>query len=123
MPTKEKKIVHARITRPVLVRKTLLECAILTTEILKSHQNIKKIRTQKTRLKIQVKKEIQMLKILTQKLEESELPRPPELTKEKPKTPKNIKKELKEEVHKRKLQENLEIDSELENLQRKLKSI
>lgn len=123
MPRKEKRLIHARINRPVLVRKTLLECAILATSILKGYQTIKKIRFQKNRLKAELKNNLQISKLLLDKLEQSELPRTPELIKEKPKESKELKKEITEEVKRRKLQENLEIDTELESLQRKLRSL
>lgn len=122
-----KQLVHAQVKNPILVRKTLLESAILITEILKSYQKFKKIRTQKQHFKIQLKKDLQEIKQLIEKLEIHELPRPPSIPKphSSPIVKKEIKKEIKEQIKQEKLieHEHSEFDAELKKLQEKLKNL
>ena len=122
-----KQLVHAQVKNPILVRKTLLESAILATEILKSHQKIKKIRTQKHHFKTQLKKDLQEIKQLVEKLEIHELPRPPSIPSphKSPVIKKELQKEVKEQIKQEKLLEveHSELDSELKKLQEKLKNL
>jgi len=122
-----KQLVHAQLKNPILVRKTLLESAILTTEILKSYQKIKKIRTQKQKFKTQLKKDLQEIKQLVEKLEIHELPRPPQIphSHKSPVIKKELKKEVKEQIKQERLlnHEHSELDSELKKLQDKLKNL
>lgn len=124
---KEKQLVHARIENPILVRKTLLESAILTTELLKSYQKLRKIRTEKKHYKVEFRQNLQEIKNLLEKLELQELPRPPTIPKLH--TFKEVGKEIKKEKIKRIKQEKLlesessELDSELRRLQEKLENL
>ncbi len=124
---KEKQLVHARINSPILVRKTLLESAILATEILKSYQKTKKIRAQKLHYKSQLRNNLQEIKSLVDKLEMQELPKPPSITK--PSAHGKADKEIKQEKTKRINQERLleskstELDIELKKLQERLKNL
>ena len=57
MPTQKKKqVIHAQISSPVLVRKTLLEAAILSIEDLKILKNIRQIKKRKDKLKTELRK-------------------------------------------------------------------
>ena len=55
MPAK-KRIVHAQIQNPVLLRKTILETNILSIENLKVLKNIQQIKKRKDKLKIELRK-------------------------------------------------------------------
>jgi len=109
MATKSK-LLHARIQSPLLVRKTLLESAISTAEILKSMHMLKKISAEKNKRKIELRKLYEEIKVLRAKLEEYELPPLSEVQHEKinkkdQKMPK--KRMIKEEVRKQKQQERM----------------
>lgn len=73
----EDALVHARISNPIFVRKTLLEGAIVGAEILKGYERIKKLESQKKRYRAEVKKIIRELKELVRELEFERLPKVP----------------------------------------------
>lgn len=124
--SKPKQIVHAQIKNPILVRKTLLESAILVTEMLKSFQRIKRIRVEKKHYKNELKTNFDEIKKLIEKLSDYELPKLPLMHHAQPK---QVKKEIKKEIIKRVEQEKLvekgysDLDNELKKLQDKLKNL
>lgn len=68
------KLLHARIQNPLLIRKTLLESAILSAEILRKTKALKKIHTEKNKKKTEIRKLIEEVKTLRIQLEDRELP-------------------------------------------------
>ena len=104
---KQEKILHARIQNPLLIRKTLLESAITSAEILKSHSLLRKIRSEKNKRKTELKKIFDEIKSLKNKLEEHELPPLNRVTHEKVKKTVPKKKLIKQEKGKRKKQEQI----------------
>ncbi len=125
---KKKEIVHAQVKNPILIRKTILESAIFATEILNSLQKFKKIKKEKQQFRIKLKKELQEIKSLIEKLEIHELPRPPSIPH--PSSAPLIKKEFKKEAKKQIKEEtklietkHSEFDVELKKLQEKLKAL
>ena len=81
---KEEVLVHARISNPIFVRKTLLESAILGAEILKGYERIKKLEVTKISYRNQVKKIIKELRELVSELETEKLPKVPHVSEAKP---------------------------------------
>ena len=82
--TKEEVLVHARISNPIFVRKTLLESAILGAEVLKGYERIKKLEITKVSYRNQVKKIIKELRELVTELENEKLPKVPHISEAKP---------------------------------------
>ncbi|MEK6951390.1 MAG: hypothetical protein AABX29_00075 [Nanoarchaeota archaeon] len=79
----EEALVHAQISNPIFVRKTLLESAILGAEILKGYENIKKLEVKKANYRNQVKTIIRELRELIRELETEKLPKVPHIAKPK----------------------------------------
>lgn len=94
--SKEDVLVHARISNPIFVRKTLLEGAIFGAEILKGYERIKKLEVKKKRYRGEVKKILRELKELVGELEFERLPKVPHVTHPKQIIPKErlIQKEV-----------------------------
>jgi hypothetical protein len=115
-PRKKNKVMHAQVSSPVLVRKTILETSILTIENLKILKNIKQIKKRKNKLKVELRRLCKEMKIETMTFEEY-LPPPAEvgisIQKE---SEREIKKNAREEAKKRKGQETLVVKTtETEN--------
>ena len=82
-------LVHARISNPIFVRKTLLEGAIVGVDILKGYERIKKLENKKNYYRNEIKKIIKDLRKLVSELENEKLPKVP-----------HVKSQIREEVHK-----------------------
>ncbi len=94
---KEEVLVHARISNPIFVRKTLLESAILGAEILKGYERIKNLESKKTNYRNQVKKIIKELRELIGELENEKLPKVPHINEARPVIKESFKpKEIRE---------------------------
>ncbi len=108
MPTQKKKqVIHAQISSPVLVRKTLLEAAILSIEDLKILKNIRQIKKRKDKLKTELRNICRDMRELTIEFE-NKMPSPEEVgIAPQRETEKEIRKTTKEEAKKRKSQEKL----------------
>lgn len=93
---KEDVLVHARISNPMFVRKTLLEGAIIGAEVLKGYERIKKLEVKKKRYRVEVKKILKELKELVGELESERLPKVPHVAHPKQTVPKEklIQKEI-----------------------------
>ncbi|MBI2507395.1 hypothetical protein HYV89_00390 [Candidatus Woesearchaeota archaeon] len=127
----QKKLLHAQIKNPLLVRKTLLESAISTAEILRSMQVLRKIKAEENRKKAELKGLFEEVRILRAKLEEKELPPLGEIKHEK--INKNVPKKIliREEVRKQRNQERIlgketeksGIDLEIDNLREKIRNL
>lgn len=109
MPPKKKKLVHAQVSSPVLIRKTILETSILSIENLKILKNIKQIKRRKAKLKIELRKLCREIKDTIINFEDY-LPDPQEvgITTE---TKRELQKTAREEERKRKSQEKLLVKS------------
>ena len=95
--TKEEVLVHARISNPIFVRKTLLESAILGAEILKGYERIKKLEVTKISYRSQVRKIIRELRELVNELETEKLPKVPHINEARPVIKESFKpKEIRE---------------------------
>ena len=95
--TKEEELVHARISNPIFVRKTLLESAILGAEILKGYERIKKLEVTKISYRSQVRKIIRELRELVNELETEKLPKVPHINEARPVIKESFKpKEIRE---------------------------
>jgi len=70
----KEKLLHAQIQNPLFVRKTLLESAIISAELVKSFHNFKKTKTKENKEKSELRALYNEMKILINKLEEKELP-------------------------------------------------
>ena len=125
------KLLHAQIKNPLFVRKTLLESAIYSAEILKSMHFLKKLKSEENKKKLELRRLFEEIRILRTKLEEKELPPLSEIKHEKIKRsiPKKIL--IKEENRKQKQQERLfgketeksGLDLEIDNLREKIKNL
>ena len=125
------KLLHAQIKNPLLVRKTLLESAISTAEILRSMNVLRKIKSEENRKKAELKRLFEEVRILRTKLEEKELPPLGEVKHEKIR--KNVPKKvlIGEEVRKQRNQERLlgkeaeksGLDLEIDNLREKIRNL
>ena len=125
------KLLHAQIKNPLLIRKTLLESAISTAEILRSMNVLRKIKSEENRKKAELRKLFEEVKILRTRLEEKELPPLTEVKHEKIK--KNVTKKvlINEEVKKQRNQERLlgkeaeksGLDLEIDNLREKIRNL
>ncbi len=125
------KILHAQIKNPILVRKTLLESAIFTAEVLKSMHEFRKLKSLENRKKAELKRLFEEIKILRTKLEEKELPHLAEVKHEKIK--KNVAKKvlINEEINKQRTQERLlgketeksGLDLEIDKLREKIRNL
>jgi len=96
----ENVLVHARISNPIFVRKTLLEGAIVGVDILKGYEVIKKLEIKKKHYRLEVKKILRDLKKLVNELETEHLPKVPHIagpTKQLVRKDEMIKKEMKEQ--------------------------
>ncbi|MEK6856403.1 MAG: hypothetical protein AABX49_00150, partial [Nanoarchaeota archaeon] len=124
------KILHAQIKSPIFVRKTLLETAISSAEIIKSMHELKKLKSIENKKWGEMKKLFDEVKILRTKLEEHELPPLSEIRQEKIK--KNVPKKqlIREEAKKQKKQERLleteteksGLDLEIDKLREKIRN-
>jgi|TARA_B100001971_G_C18143158_1_gene511517 hypothetical protein len=131
----KEKLLHARIQNPLLIRKSLLESAITSAEILKTGRELGKIKTEKNKKKTEIKKIINEIKELSFQLEEKELPPLNVVSKEKIKKVVPKRKLVKEETSKRKKQERIlkteskedqelsGIDLEISNLKDKIRKL
>ncbi|MBU2639672.1 MAG: hypothetical protein KKG75_03110 [Nanoarchaeota archaeon] len=138
-PKKKSKVIHAQVSNPVLVRKTILETSILSLENLKILKNIKQIKRRKAKLKTELRKlckEMQDQSLIF----EGKIPSPDEvgISPEK-ETEKEIRKVAREEGRKRKSQEKLmvkttkkeenpfeqkdQLDFDIEKLKSKIKGL
>ena len=125
------KLLHAQIKNPIFVRKTLLESAISSAEILKSMHFLKKLKSEENKKKLELRRLFEEIRILRTKLEEKELPPLSEIKHEKIKRsiPKKIL--IKEENRKQKQQERLfgketeksGLDLEIDNLREKIRNL
>lgn len=108
MPTqKKKKVIHAQISSPVFVRKTILEAAILSIENLKILKNIRQIKKRKDKLKTELRNNCRDMRELAIEFE-TKMPSPEEVgISPQRETEKEIRKLTKEEAKKRKSQEKL----------------
>ncbi len=102
--TKEEVLVHARISNPIFVRKTLLESAILGAEVLKGYERIKKLEITKVSYRNQVKKIIKELRELVTELENEKLPKVPHIA--------NPKEDIKSKVISEEIKEREFVQSE-----------
>ncbi|MAG45275.1 MAG: hypothetical protein CMH63_00695 [Nanoarchaeota archaeon] len=131
----KEKLLHARIQNPLLIRKSLLESAITSAEILKIGKDLGKIKTEKNKKKTAIKKIINEVKELSLQLEEHELPPLNVVSKEKIKKAVPKRKLVKEEKSRRKKQERIlkieskedqelsGIDLEISNLKDKIRKL
>ena|SRR3989344_6811898 len=129
----KEKLLHARISNPLFLRKTILESAIMSAEMAKSAVDLKAIKTQKNKHKMQLNKLFSEIKILRNRLEEHELPSLSLVQSEKPKGLKGVKKDEKVEKLKRKKQEiilkkekdsaHLILDSEINQLKERIRNL
>ena len=125
------KLLHAQIKNPLLVRKTLLESAISTAEVLRSMQILRKIKSEENKRKMELKRLFEEVKILRTKLEEHELPPLSEVKHEKinKKVPKKIiiKEEMKKQRYQEKMigreEEKSGIDLEIDQLREKIRNL
>ncbi len=85
----EDALVHARISNPIFVRKTLLEGAIVGAEVLKGYENIRKLESKKRKYRADVKRIIKDLKELVKELEFERLPKLPHVAEPKQTVPKD----------------------------------
>jgi|SRR3989344_1155678 len=130
---KQEKLLHARIQNPLLIRKTLLESAISSAEILKSMKILRQFKSEETKKKIELKKLIDEIKVLRDKLEEHELPPLYSVQHEKINKIVPKKKLMHEESSKRKKQERIlgketkriasPLDSEIEALKERIRNL
>mgnify|MGYP001602116563 CR=1 FL=1 len=125
------KILHAQIKNPIFVRKTLLESAISSVEIIKSMHEFKRLKNIENKKNNELRKLFEEIKILRTKLEEQELPPLSEVRQEKIK--KNVPKKqlIREEAKKQKKQERLleteteksGLDLEIDKLKEKIRNL
>jgi|SRR3989344_2392852 len=128
---KQEKLLHARIQNPLLIRKTLLESAIASAEILKSMKTLKQIKSQEIKGRAELKKLMDEVKSLRDKLEEHELPSLEKVKHEKVNKVVQKKKLIHEETRKRKKQEKIlgketkvsPLDSEIETLRERIRNL
>ena len=128
---KQEKLLHARIQNPLLIRKTLLESAIASAEILKSMKTLKQIKSQEIKGRAELKKLMDEVKSLRDKLEEHELPSLEKVKHEKVNKVVQKKKLIHEEARKRKKQEKIlgketkvsPLDSEIETLRERIRNL
>ena len=128
---KQEKLLHARIQNPLLIRKTLLESAIASAEILKSMKTLKQIKSQEIKGRVELKKLMDEVKSLRDKLEEHELPSLDKVKHEKVNKVVQKKKLIHEEARKRKKQEKIlgketkvsPLDSEIETLRERIRNL
>lgn len=125
------KLLHAQIKNPILVRKTLLESAISSAEILRSMHELKRIKSLEHKKKIELRRLFEEIKVLRAKLEERELPHLSEVRHEKIKKGSSRESLIKEEVKKQKSQEKLlgkeveksGLDLEIDKLREKIRNL
>ena len=104
-----------------------MECAIFATEVLRSYDRLKRIRFQKVKCKAQIKRNIGEVKLLNEKLEQVELPRPPQIPRLH--SAPSFKEEIHEEVNKQKKQIRMiegtdsSLDAELKRMKEKLSQL
>ncbi len=68
--------VHARISDPLELRSDVLECAVISTDAIRSSENLKELSREKKKLKTQIKRSLVDLKKRVKLLEKS-LPKVP----------------------------------------------
>lgn len=125
------KLLHAQIKNPILVRKTLLESAISSAEILRSMHESRKLRSLENRKKAELRRLFEEIKVLRAKLEERELPHLSEVRHEKINKGSSKEALIKEEVKKQKSQEKLlgkeaeksGLDLEIDKLREKIRNL
>ena len=130
---KQEKLLHARIQNPLLIRKTLLESAISSAEILKSMKVLKQVKAESTKKKMELKKLIDEVKVLRDKLEEHELPALDSVRHEKIDKIVPKGKLIKQEKGKRRKQEKIlnketknsisPLDSEIEEMRERIRNL
>ena len=125
------KLLHAQIKNPIFVRKTLLESAISSAEMMRSMHELKRLKSIETKKKSELKRLFEEIRVLRTKLEESELPPLSEVSHEKVKKKVQKNQVIKEEVKKQKKQEKLlgnetektGIDLEIDKLREKIRNL
>ncbi len=125
------KLLHAQIKNPIFVRKTLLESAILSAEIIRTVHEFKKLKSLENKKKAELKRLFEEIKVLRTKLEEQELPPISEVKQEKIKGNVPKKQLIREETKKQKQQEKLfekdteksGLDLEIDKLKEKIRNL
>ena len=125
------KLLHAQIKNPIFIRKTLLESAISSAEVIRSMHELKRIKSIENKKMSELKRLFEEIKVLRTKLEEHELPHLSEVRHEKVKKAVKKNQVIKEEIKKQKSQERLlgqeteksGLDLEIDNLREKIRNL
>ncbi len=125
------KLLHAQIKNPIFVRKTLLESAISSAEVMRSMHEYRRLRSLESKKKSELRKLFEEIRVLRTKLEEQELPHLSEVRHEKVKRKVQKNQVIKEEVKKQKQQEKLLVheseksglDLEIDKLREKIRNL
>lgn len=125
---KKPELTYTQIQEPLNVRRSVLEAALYSAEILKSYENLKKIHAEKDAYKRKLKTIINNIKILNNRITE-ELPELPQEEKPTPfKKPAPIKPpkiEIKIPIKKKEIQPAVksQLDLELADIKSKLEEL
>jgi len=125
---KKPELTYTQIQEPLTIRRSVLEAALYSAEILKSYENLKKIHAEKDAYKKKLKTIIANIKILNSRITE-ELPELPQEERpqpvKKPEPIKPLKVEIKIPIKKKLMQPVAKsgLDLELEDIKSKLENL
>lgn len=111
--------VHVRIQDSIDKRKSILESALLSTNLLQKHEDFKIIRNEKRKQMALFKKIIKEIKLLAKELEYKELP---EAKIPKRESPKKLIKQAEKEISIEKISKT-RLEHDLEDIRNKLQNL